>query len=158
MQSKYKAIIFDWGRTLFDSETKEEFSEAQDVLLVCNEMGIKLAVVSLVTHHANATLEERRAQIENSPLRKYFEYTRVTDADKDAILDEVVLSFALPRENILIVDDRTVRGIRYGNMHGHPTVWLQKGKFTDELPNEETGQPIFTIHDLQELTEIIQEA
>jgi len=103
-----KAIIFDWGRTLFDSETKQEFPEAEQVLELCQQRGFWLAVVSLVSEHSNANLEERTAQIEGSPLRRFFEMVAVTDQDKDKALDETVNKLALPREQILIVDDRTV--------------------------------------------------
>lgn len=149
-----RAIIFDWGRTLYESETKKEFPEADNVLAQCAKRSYRLALVSLVSVHANATLEERKKQIEHSPLRNYFEMVVVTDTDKDKSFDEVVRALNLPPEEVLIVDDRTVRGIKYGNLRGHPTVWLRKGKFADELPNEETKQPTFTIHSLEELLDI----
>ncbi|MBI2476373.1 MAG: HAD family hydrolase [Candidatus Taylorbacteria bacterium] len=155
MKISVKAIIFDWGRTLFDSETKKEFSEAEKILALCKGRGYRLAVGSLTSIHSNATLEERKKQIEDFPLRKYFEIVAVTDTDKDKSFDEIVQKFNLPREEILIVDDRTVRGIQYGNLRNHPTVWLQKGKFANELPNEETKSPTFIIHSLEELLDII---
>lgn len=152
---RIKAIIFDWGRTLFDSLTKEEFPEAMEVLVYCKEKGYRMACASLVSAQANATLTERIAQIENSNLRSFFEFIRVTDKDKDMILDEMVSLFNLPRQEILIVDDRMIRGIKYGNLSGHPTIWLQKGKFADELPNEETKNPTHIINSLKELKNII---
>jgi len=150
-----KAIIFDWGRTLYDSESKKEFPEAETILKLCEKHGYRLAVVSLTSVHSNADVKDRAKQIETSPLRKYFEMVAVTDTDKDKSFDETVRKLNLPREEILIVDDRTVRGIKYGNLRGHPTVWLQKGKFENELPNEKTGNPTFMIHSLSELAEII---
>jgi len=155
MKPSFKAIIFDWGRTLYDSETKKEFLEAEDILALCKERGYRLALVSLVTIHANATLDERKNQIANSPLRKYFEIVAITDTDKDKSFDGIVRQLNLSREEILIIDDRTVRGIRYGNLKNHPTVWLQQGKFANELPNEKTGRPTFTIRSLEELVNII---
>jgi FMN phosphatase YigB (HAD superfamily) len=152
MNARIGAIIFDWGRTLFDSETKREFLDAAEVLSTFAGRGCRLALVSLVSAQANATLEERKAQIERSPLRHFFEFVAVTEGDKDIILDEAVIALGLPRSEILIVDDRTVRGIRYGNRHGHPTAWFQNGKFAEELPTEETGAPAYTIHSLRELT------
>lgn len=150
-----KAVIFDWGRTLFDTETGKEFPEAKRVVEWCRKRGYRLAIVSLVSVHANTTLEGRKKQIENSSFRNILEAVTVTDTDKDKSFDEVVEKLNLPREEILIVDDRMFRGIKYGNLHGHPTVWLQKGKFANELPNEETKPPTFTIHSLTELTDII---
>ncbi len=150
-----KAIIFDWGRTLYNSETKKEFPEAEKVLRYCKERGYRLAVVSLVNAQANATLKERTDSVENSPLRKYFEIALITDKNKDDILDAVVKHLGLPRESVYIVDDRVIRGIRYGNAHGHPTIWFQNGKFANELPDEATGQPTHIIHSLHELFGIL---
>lgn len=150
-----KAVIVDWGRTLYDSENKIELPEAEGVLKFCRARGLRLATVSLVSAVSNATLEERQNQVENSPLRLYFEMALVADGDKDALFDQVVLYFGLPREEILIVDDRVIRGIRYGNAHGHPTVWIKKGKFAGELPDEQTGMPTYTITGLVELKNIV---
>ncbi len=150
-----KAIIFDWGRTLFDSTTKKEFTDADDILAWCKDRGYRMACASLVSVHANATLEERRHQIENSPLRGYFEFVEVTDQDKDMILDSLVAKLAVPRNEIAIIDDRTLRGIRYGNKRGHPTIWFQNGKFADEIPTDDTGVPTHTIHSLGELKSIL---
>lgn len=150
-----KAVIFDWGRTLYDSERKIEFPEAEGVLKFCKTRGLRLAVVSLTSSVSNATLEERTQQVDHSPLRQYFELALVTDADKDVLYDQVVQHFGLPREEILIVDDRVIRGIRYGNEHGHPTVWIKKGKFAGELPNAQTGMPTHTITALAQLKDIL---
>jgi FMN phosphatase YigB (HAD superfamily) len=150
-----KAIIFDWGRTLFDSETKKEFQEAEKVLTYCEQQGYRMACASLVSIHANATLKERIQQIENSPLRHFFEFVLVTDQDKDKIFDEIVSKLEIPRSEILIVDDQIIRGIKYGNLREHPTAWLQKGKFANELPNEETKNPTFIIKSIEELKNII---
>ena len=150
-----KAVIFDWGRTLYDSECKQEFPAAKEILVFCQARGLRLALVSLVSAVANATLKERRNQIERSPLRPCFEIALVTDNDKDALYDQVVKHFALPREEVLIVDDRVIRGIRYGNAHGHPTVWIKKGKFAGELPNAATGMPTHMITELIQLKDIL---
>lgn len=152
---KIKAIIFDFGRTLFDSDKKQIFFDAEDILSYCGQKGYRMAVVSLVSNHSNASLEERREQIETSVLRKYFEIIEVTDSDKDKSFDKVVEKFGFSRSEILIVDDRTIRGIRYGNEYGHPTVWFQNGKFANELPNSDTGVPTFIIKLLSELIDII---
>ena len=154
-----KAIIFDWGRTLFDSEKKIIYSDSEEILRYCKEKGYKLAVGSLVTFRAHASLDERINQIENSPLRKYFEIVEVVENEnsdgKDQILEKIVKELNLPRENILLVDDRVIRGIKYGNKNGHPTVWFQNSTFANELPNVETGNPTFTIKSLLELKKII---
>lgn len=150
-----KAVIFDWGRTLYDSDKKVEFVESEDILKYISEKGIRMALASLVSAQANATLDERKKQIANSALWKYFEYTRVTEGNKDQILEEIVAELNIPREEILIVDDRMVRGIKYGNLNGHPTAWVKKGRFSEELPDAETLQPTYIINNVSELRNII---
>jgi FMN phosphatase YigB (HAD superfamily) len=154
--SQIKAVIFDWGRTLYNSEKKEEYVEADQLLKFCRSRGYKLGLASLVTHHAVANLDERINQIERSPLRKYFDIVRVTDVDKDKIFDEIVAELGYKRVEVLIVDDRTIRGIRYGNLHGHPTVWVKNGKFESELPNADTGMPTYTALSLGDVKAFIE--
>lgn len=150
-----KAIIFDWGWTLFSHDLGAEFPEAEEVLQHCASKGYRLALVSLVTkrYTPDTSRLTRAKQVEQSLLRKYFEFVLVTDDEtgKDQALEEAVERFGIPRSEIMIVDDRTIRGIKYGNRLGHSTIWLQKGKFAQELPNEETGQPTHTIHELKEM-------
>jgi len=112
-------------------------------------------LASLVSPLANATLEERKKQIELSPIRHYFEYVLVTEGSKDKILDAIIKKLNLPRKQILIVDDRTIRGIQYGSAKGHPTIWLKQGRFANELPNKKTGQPDFIISNLNQIKNLI---
>ena len=37
-----KAIIFDWGRTLYDVDTEKEIFDSEDVLLYCKQKGYKI--------------------------------------------------------------------------------------------------------------------
>jgi FMN phosphatase YigB (HAD superfamily) len=150
-----KAIIFDWGRTLFDSDAKKEFPESEEVLKYCKAKGYKLATLSLVTEHANAGLEERKNQVEKSPLRELFDLAMVTDTNKDELFEEIVSTFKVPANKIAIIDDRVIRGIKWGNRNGSVTIWLQKGKFSSEMPNDETGQPKYIIRELKELLQIL---
>lgn len=150
-----KAIIFDWGRTLFDSEAKKEFPESEEILRYCKAKGYKLATASLVTEYANASLEERKNQIEKSSLRKFFDIVLVTDTNKDELFQKIVSSFQVPASQIAVIDDRVIRGIRWGNQNDCTTIWLQKGRFSAEMPNEDTGQPNFVIRELKELLQIL---
>jgi FMN phosphatase YigB (HAD superfamily) len=153
-----KAIIFDWARTLYDVENNKEFGDAIKVLEYCKNKNYRLALVSLVAGEESVkgtTLEIRNQQINNSPLKIYFEKILTTGDNKNLALEKIVKYFGFLNQEVLIVDDRTIRGIKYGNQNGHPTVWLQKGKFANELPNSETGIPTYTIKSLLELKNII---
>jgi FMN phosphatase YigB (HAD superfamily) len=151
-----KAIIFDWGRTLYDVDLKQEISDAEDVLFYCKQKGYKMCVASLARPLTGDNVEERKKQIENSSLYGYLDMLEVTDAkEKDDVLDELVKKLNMQRGEILIVDDRIVKSIKYGNKNSHPTVWLQSGPFANEFPNSKTGNPTFTIETLSELKNII---
>ena len=112
---KIKAIIFDWGRTLFNIDAKKEFSDSEEVLSYCKQKGYRMLVASLVRPLVSDNSEERKRQIETSPLRKYFEMVAMTEGEKDEMLDELVQKLNLPKEEILLVDDRVVKSIKYGN-------------------------------------------
>jgi len=151
-----KAIIFDWGRTLYDVDTKKEVSDSEDILSYCKQKGYRLCVASLARPLTGDSVEERRKQIENSSLGKYFNMIEVSDAkEKDEMLDNLVKRLNLQKEEILFVDDRVVKSIKYGNNHTHSTAWLKSGPFANELPNTETGTPTFIIETLSELKNII---
>jgi FMN phosphatase YigB (HAD superfamily) len=151
-----KAIIFDWGRTLYDVDNKKEISDSEDVLSYCKQKVYKLCVASLARPLTGDNVEQRRKQIENSSLYKYLDMLEVSDVkEKDEMLDSLVKKLNLAKEEILFVDDRVVKSIKYGNKNGHPTIWLKSGPFADELPNSETGMPTFTIEILSELKNII---
>lgn len=154
-----KAIIWDWARTLYDVDnTNREFPEAQEILDYCQKKNYRQTLISLVIKtesNPGVTLESRHLMIDNSPLQNSFEKILITDAGKDASFDEMVKYLGLSREQILIIDDRTIRGIQYANKNGHPSVWLRQGKYANELPNEETGQPTYTVKSLKEIKNII---
>ena len=147
-----KAIIFDWGRTLFVVDLKKEIPGVEDILIYCKQKGYKICVASLARPLTGDGIEQRKRQIENSSLHKYIDRLEVTDVkDKDEMLNKLVKMLNFERKDILIVDDRMVKSIKYGNKNGHPTAWLQAGPFADELPDLETGIPTFTIKTLFEL-------
>jgi len=53
------------------------------------------------------------------------------------------------------VGDRAKRDVKYANQHGHPSIWVQSGKFAHELPDDQTGQPTYTVKSLREIMKII---
>ena len=150
-----KAIIWDWGRTLYQSDEKIEFPQSQEILEYCKSKDYRMVVVSKAGPASTVDVPERTQQIEASPLRKFFELAFVTDQDKAEFFERAVAHFNLPREQILMIGDRARREVTYANKHGHPSIWIQKGKFAHELPDEQTGQPTHTVKSLSEIKNII---
>jgi FMN phosphatase YigB (HAD superfamily) len=147
MKNKIKFIIFDWGGTLHDPMAKELFPGTVEVLDKLSK-AYTLALVSLAKSQPYA---ERMKSIEENGIVPYFKKILVDEEDKDDLYEKLVRDFNMKPENIAVVDDRTIRGIAWGNRRGTMTVWVKRGRFANELPNEITGEPTHTIEDLNEL-------
>ena len=146
------AIIFDFAGTLFDYGTQDLFPESNGILTYCSKK-YTLALCSLAMSESAQRRQERIVQY---GFPHYFQIIKVGgDGNKDRLYKEIVQELGIPFSQIVIVDDRTVRGISWGNRHGCTTIWLKKGKFSNELPNKETGQPKYTITELAELKNIL---
>lgn len=149
--SNIKAVIIDYGRTLHDHEVGDFFPETEDVLKTLHGK-YQLALVSITSPD---DVPQRIAKLQKFDLAKYFESIEVVSEKKEEALERAVHRLGVPHEQVAIVDDRAHGSIAWGNQHGCMTIWIQKGKFAQELPNEETGQPTYTIHELKELTPIL---
>ena len=153
-----KAVIFDWGRTLWDNDINQLDHGAKEVLDYCFSK-YKLGLVSIATHES---AEQRHQKITNLGFDKYFSDIEIIGAadveaeGKDHLLEKVAKNLGVAHQSIAIVGDRVFREIQWGNQHGCVTIWLQKGKFANELPNAETGEPTHVIHELKELRSILK--
>jgi len=147
-----KTIIFDWGWTLYDPQTKTFFPEALKVVQALAGK-YKLAIVSLATK-GQPQIQERNLIIQETGIGKYFKFILFAESNKGKLYEKTLQELGVSAEEAAIVDDRTIRGIRWGNQHGCMTIWLERGKFSNELPNEETGEPTHTIKNLDELLTI----
>lgn len=145
-------IIFDWGRTLYENEKEKLFPETIDLLRSLSKK-YKLAIVSLVT---DGDFEKREKILRENNLNQYFSSILFTKTDKDKLYDRTLLNLNVEPQNVVIVDDRVIRGIRWGNKRGAKTIWLKNGKFSNDLPTEETGQPTNTITSLKDLQGVLE--
>lgn len=145
-------IIFDWGRTLHDNDKKDLFEATPGILKYLSGK-YTLAIVSIAK---SEDIEDRWQVIDHYGLRPLFASIMFVSAEeKNAAYERSLTDLGFGPQQTWIVDDRTVRGIAWGNRRGAKTIWLCKGKFAHELPNAETGQPTHTIHDLSELYQIL---
>ncbi|MDE1827720.1 MAG: HAD family hydrolase [Candidatus Micrarchaeota archaeon] len=147
---KTKAIIFDWGRTLYDKENEKLFPETVEVLDFCSKK-YDLAIVSLATDNQ---IEGRFAKLDRFDLRKYFKLALFHASDKDSLFRNAVGNLNLPPEQVLVVDDRA-RRLGWAIKSGCRTIWIRRGKFSSETPDAETGTPNFTVDSLKEILRIV---
>ena len=149
-----KAIIFDWGRTLYDSEQGALFPMVP-ILLAELSRRYTLAIVSLVSGDYASRVAARRAAIAEADIGRFFEAIVFVADDKEGAYRDVLARLVLPATDVAIVDDRVRRGIAWGNAHGATTIWLRRGRFAAELPDAATGLPTYTIGAVEEITTIL---
>ncbi len=149
-----KAIIFDWGRTLYDSEQGALFP-AVPTLLAELSRRYTLAIVSLVSGDYAHRVAARRATIAAANIERFFAAIAFVPDDKEGAYRNVLARLALPATDVAIVDDRVRRGIAWGNAQGATTIWLRRGRFAAELPDAATGLPTYTIGAVEEIATIL---
>ena len=143
-----KAIIFDWVGTLYQFGGNGLFPYSERVLKELRPK-YKLAVISKAV---SDNVDNRLSQI--NAIKKYLDFI-VADVNKTseqfiACMKKLEVK---PRETV--VDDRMDRGIQIGNQLGCITYWIKDGKYSDILPNEETGQPTKIINSVEDLLTIL---
>ncbi len=141
-----KAVIFDWGRTIYDKENEIIFAETIEVLEYFSKK-YELAIVSLAT---DGDIEGRFAKIEKYGLWKYLKFALFHKEDKNSLFRNAFGNLKLKPEEILVVDDYMKR-LEFLIKSGCQTVWIKKGKFADYLPSSKTGEPNFTVNSLLEV-------
>ncbi len=145
-----KAIIFDWGRTIYDKENEVLFPETKKVLEHCYAK-YSLAVVSLAT---DDDIEGRFSKIDKYDIRKYFKFMLFHVSDKNSLFRNAIGNLKLKPQEILVVDDM-MRRLAFPISLGCKTIWVRKGKFAAADPNESTGNPNHIVNSLAEILEII---
>lgn len=149
-----KAIIFDWGRTLYDSEGGALFP-AVPTLLAELSRRYTLAIVSLVSDDYASRVSARRATIAEADIERFFAVIAFVPGDKEGAYRDVLTQLVLSPTEVVVVDDRMRRGIAWGNAQGATTIWLRRGRFAAELPDATTGQPTYTIGAVEEIASIL---
>lgn len=147
-----KAVIFDFGRTLYDRDNDRFFPEVFGILESFSPR-YKMAIVSMAP---GGDIEERRQVLKDSNTEKYFDSIIFVREDKDSAYEKALVELNVEPKDIAIIDDRVKRGVSWGNRRGSVTIWFRNGKFKDELPDETTGEPTYTITDLSELLKIFE--
>ncbi len=151
INSKIKTIFFDWGGTLHDPQGDVLFPGVPELLRKLAER-YTLVLISLAK---SAAPDARREKIKNSGIESYFKLILVGADDKDEMYEQALKDLAVSPEEVAVIDDRTIRGIAWGNRQGAMTIWIKRGKFASEGPTEETGQPVHRIDAVTEVAGIL---
>lgn len=144
-----EAIIFDWVGTLYQFGGNGLFAYSERVL---KELQPKYKL-ALISKAVSDNVETRIGQIKE--VKEYFGFTLVdTDKTQEQFI-ECMKRLEVKPENTLVVDDRIDRGIQIGKQLGCMTALIQKGKYADITPNEDTGEPTYRINSVEDLLNIL---
>lgn len=147
-----KAIIFDWGRTLWDNENAVLFPDTKETLEYLKGKGYRMALLSVTV---NTTEELKLKRIQDGGLEPFFDKIVFCMEKGEVEVQTINALWKLPYEDIMVVGDRTKVDIRIANRLGMKSTWVQRGKFAEELPDEETGNPTHIISTVSELKSIL---
>jgi len=111
----------------------------------------KLGLVSL----AKKGIEKRKQEIESTEITPLFDSIIIDTTKTSQHYLKCMKEMRTTPETTIIVDDRTVRGIKVGNQLGCETYWIQKGEYAHELPNAKTGKPNHQINSVEDLIKLL---
>ena len=145
-----KAVIFDFGYTIYDPDKNELLKEAVPLLENLKNR-YKLALTSRTTN-----VDERLEQIKKLGLNEYFDTVAVTAKGQDKDLSQIMKNFRLNPEEVLVVGDRIDSEIRQGNTLGMKTAHFRYGPRQKIEPQNDFDKANFEINNLEEILILIQ--
>lgn len=145
-----KGIIFDFNRTIYNPELARINDGVINLLERLVNSGYKLCLLS------KKTIRDRRKQISELGLDKYFINIQVIDGDKtEQNFERCIDVLSLDPSEIAVVGDRIKKEIYLGNHFGMTTIWYKSGKFSSELPQKPDEEPHYTITRLEEILQYL---
>lgn len=141
-------IIFDFNRTIYDPESNCLLPGTELVLSILLKRGFILYLISRAA-------ESRKELIEKLNISKYFKNIIVTPQKSKDDFNNILGKEDVIRERSFVVGDRVREEIKIGNQLGLNTVWLQRGKFASEFPQNLDEQPTYIIKELKDFLEVV---
>lgn len=126
-----EALVAEMER-IYNAEDVEDIHPYPDTLQTLRELriaGCKLFLISL------GRSRRQRNKIDRLGIAPYFD--RIINEGPPAHaywFSELLESYRLRPDQLVVVGDRTHDEIRIGNRQGLTTVWLRRGRFSDETP------------------------
>lgn len=145
-----RAVIFDYSNTLEDIETGKLYPEVPSLLKDLKDKGLKLALVSRAPN-----LEERLEEFKQLNLKEYFDVLDIVLAGKNKEFTAILEKLGVEAKDVMVVGDRVKSEILEGNKIGATTVWIKRGRFVMEEPENDLEKPNYAINSLEEILPII---
>ena len=142
-------IIFDFNRTLFNPEENKLDEKAILVLTELKKRGHKLILVGKGGY-------ERKKLISGLGIESFFDFIDIREEKSPEQFEQAIKKFIGNKQAIYSIGDRVKKEIKFSNQLGLNTIWLKKGKFENELPENESEKPNYTITNILDVLEIIK--
>ncbi|NTU47023.1 HAD hydrolase-like protein [Candidatus Roizmanbacteria bacterium] len=151
-----EAVIFDFGRTLYDPTIKALFPGVIDTLTELQNRNLKLGLVSIAE---TDDTDQRLKELNELGIMQFFSAISIIarsikSKNFGKIFDELGVS-ENPRKAI-IIGDNLKRDIEEGNSIGAHTVWTRQRLSADWKPINDKQNPDYTIEAIEELIPIIE--
>lgn len=142
------SVIFDWKRTLYDPDNDVLIDGTIVLLNYLKKNKIQLILIGKGG-------PEMHDAVSRLKVKNYFSEIIFQEGKKTK---EQFMKFIDPVEskNTIFIGDRVKSELLLGNQLGATTIWVQSGKFADELPAEKVEQPSYIVKDLFECKSLIQ--
>ncbi len=128
-------------RTLYDPE-KKELSANTFIVLAKLQNKFDLYLISRKENH-------RMDTINNIGIKKFFKEIHLVDKKNKEVFYQIGKKTI--RENVFVIGDRIPEEIKIANLLGYKTIWYQKGKFSEIIPQNKEEEPWQIIHNLLEI-------
>lgn len=139
-------IIFDYNRTLYNPDEHKLYDGVYELL---EKLQMKF---SLFLYSYNELGRDKF--MKDSKIEKFFKSIALVDKKTEETMHNLITPF--PAKTTLVVGDSLRDEIRIGNELGYETIWLKKGKFSNETPRTEKEKPTYIISELEEVVEILK--
>ena len=143
--SMQKNIIFDFKSTLYNPEQERLMAQTKKILTQLKNKKYSLVLISMDT-------PDIKKIINSLGITQFFNQIVITNKKTEKLLKKFIKKE--PIENY-IVGDRIKKEITIGNQLNYTTIWLKKGKFSNELPSNNIEKPDYIINELIEILKII---
>ncbi len=147
-----EAVIFDYGRTLYDPSTGKLFPEADKVLSELANHQIRLGLVTIAVD-----TQSRRQELARFGIEEFFSSIEVVDLRKRKDFTVTLEALKTDPQQCVVIGDSLKREITEGNRIGAVTVWTRQRLFSSRQPRNDLERPKAVIDNLGELVPKIDE-
>ncbi len=139
-------IIFDWKRTLYDPDQQTLIDGARELLEYLKNQGIPMVLIGKGGDDMNE-------EVTRLGVKGYFQKVVFAQGDKDP---NVFAAQIKDSKKTLLIGDRVRSELEIGNNLGATTIWVKQGKFAEELPENATQKPDYTVSSLNDCQDLLK--